>query len=277
MTKVEQAVIPVAGYGTRRLPITKAIEKCMLPIGDRPIIDYVVEDYIKAGVEHITFVVGESSDQLQTYYGHNAQLEAYLASRNKATQLEQITALANKATFDYIVQTSEMPYGTAVPVALYAARKDLGDKVLISMGDELVYNRDGSSEMQRLVDTVAQGAHTAGLLATAVSAEQLSTHGVLRLTESGQFASIVECPQPEDAPSNLINISRYLFDRKLLDRVQDVMANPPAANGEFQLIEALNLYAAGGNGIDVVEARGRYLDCGTMPSWLAANNYVLGA
>src|SRR5687767_1023195 len=100
--KIKKAIIPVAGYGTRRLPITKAVEKCMLPVGNRPIVDYVVEDCLKAGITDIIFVVSEQFEQLQNYYGNNELLEEYLKGKGKTAQLQEVRELARKAKFHYV-------------------------------------------------------------------------------------------------------------------------------------------------------------------------------
>src|ERR1043166_3800655 len=118
MKAVEQAIIPVAGFGLRRLPVTKAIEKCMLPVDDWPIVDYAVRDCLLAGASEITFVVNEQSTQLRTFYGRNLLLEKYLRARGKLEQLEQISSIGRRAIFHYVVQDQAQPYGTAVPVAL---------------------------------------------------------------------------------------------------------------------------------------------------------------
>src|SRR5688572_10023993 len=138
-----KAIIPVAGYGTRRLPITKAIEKCMLPIGNRPIVDYVAEDCLKAGITDIILVVGEQFDQMQTYFGRNELLEEYLRGKGKTKELEEIVELAQKAKVHYVVQDQHQPYGTATPVALAANFIEDGEQVLVLMGDDFIYNRDG--------------------------------------------------------------------------------------------------------------------------------------
>jgi UTP--glucose-1-phosphate uridylyltransferase len=135
MDQVKKAIILVAGYGTRRLPITKAIEKCMLPIGDRPLIDYIVEDCITAGITDIMFVVGEQSEQIRAYYGTNQLLEDYLRRIGKQEQLDLVTGIAHKANFRYVVQSSNMPYGTAVPVDLCSFWVAAGERVLVAAGD----------------------------------------------------------------------------------------------------------------------------------------------
>ena len=101
--KCTKAIIPIAGYGTRRLPITKAIEKHMLPLGNRPMVDYLVEDCIRAGITEFMFVVGEEFDQIRRYYGQNQLLEEYLENKGKTDELEEIRSLNKKARFHYVI------------------------------------------------------------------------------------------------------------------------------------------------------------------------------
>lgn len=269
-----KVIIPVAGYGTRRLPITKAIDKCMLPVGDRPIVDYVVEDCLKAGVTDVIFVVGEQFDQLQTYYGRNLLLEEYLEKKGKTKELDIIVGLAEKANFHYIVQDQHQPYGTAVPVALCADMIEDDEQVLVFMGDDFLYNSDGSSEAARLLESVKSAGATAGMLAVEIPQKDVGLYGVVR-TEGGAFKEIVEKPKPEEAPSNLINISKYLFDKELIEYSRDI-AYRHQINGERYVTEALNMYEKTGKKIVVKAVKGNYLDGGTTDGWLKANNVVLG-
>lgn len=274
--KCTKAIIPVAGYGTRRLPITKAVDKCMLPVGNRPIVDYVVEDCLKAGITDIIFVVGEQFDQLQTFYGRNLLLEEYLRGKAKTKELEQVIALAEKANFHYVVQDQHQPYGTAVPVALCADMIADDEQVLVLMGDDFIYNRDGSSEVGRLLKAADEADATAGMLAVEVPHEQVHLYGVVR-TEEGAFKEIVEKPSVEDAPSNLINISKYLFDKQMLEYAKDIAFSDDAVEGERYVTDALNRYEAAGKKIIVQPVKGLYLDGGTLEGWLHANNTVLAA
>jgi UTP--glucose-1-phosphate uridylyltransferase len=272
--KCTKAIIPVAGYGTRWLPITKAIEKCMLPVGNRPVVDYVIEDCLKAGVTDIIFVVSEQFDQMQTFYGRNALLEEYLKGKNKTKNLDEVIHLAEKAKFHYIVQDQHQPYGTAVPVALCADMIDDDEQVLVLMGDDFIYNRDGSSEVKRLLDAAEQAGTTASMIAVQVPPEDVHLYGVVR-AENGFYQEIVEKPSNEDAPSTLTNPSKYLFDKKLVAYAQEIMKEP-TEHGERYVIDALNRYVANGERIVVVPAKGEYLDCGTIGGWLHANKVVLG-
>jgi UTP--glucose-1-phosphate uridylyltransferase len=273
--KCTKAIIPVAGYGTRRLPITKAIDKCMLPVGNRPIVDYVVEDCVKAGITDIIFVVGEQFDQLQTFYGRNLLLEEYLGRKGKTKELEGIVNLAETAKFHYVVQDQHQPYGTAVPVALCADMIGRDEQVLVLMGDDFIYNRDGSSEVARLLQAAEKSGATAGMLTVEVPREEVSLYGVVRTDENGHFKEIVEKPSVQDAPSNHINISKYLFDKDLLDYAQDI-AYDRTIEGERYVTDALNRYVASGKKITVQSVQGEYLDGGSVDGWLHANNVVLG-
>ena len=276
---ITKAIVPMAGFGTRRLPITKAIEKCMLPVGNRPIVDYVVEDCIKAGITDIIFVVGQQFEQLQTYYGRNALIEEYLHAKGKQEQLNEIVGLASKANFHYVLQDQHQPYGTCVPVKLCADFVGKGEQVLVLMGDDFIYNDDGKSEAGQLIKSVDDSKATAAMLATRVPKSEVYRYGVLRTTQSDGrlfFDSVVEQPKVEDAPSDLINISKYVLDYDLLRAVQMAMERPPAANGEYQITEALNIYRQEmSKPLLVVPATGQYLDCGSVEGWLGANNVVL--
>lgn len=269
-----KAIIPVAGYGTRRLPITKAIDKCMLPVGNRPIVDYVVEDCVKAGITDIIFVVGEQFDQLQTFYGRNLLLEEYLGNKGKTKELEGIVQLAETAKFHYVVQDQHQPYGTAVPVALCADMIGRDEQVLVLMGDDFIYNRDGSSEVARLLEAAEKSGATAGMLTVEVPREDVTLYGVVRTDENGNFKEIVEKPSVQDAPSNQINISKYLFDKDLLDHAQDI-AYDRTIEGERYVTDALNRYVASGKKITTQPVKGEYLDGGSVDGWLHANNVVL--
>ncbi len=143
---VTKAIIPVAGWGTRRLPITKTIEKCMLPIGNRPLVDYVVQDCLKAGISELIFVVGEDSTQLEEYYRSNIKLNDYLRRNGKEDKLPLVAPLEG-VKLHFITQPSYGKYGTAVPIALATDYIDEGESAVVLMGDdfiqELPWNRKG--------------------------------------------------------------------------------------------------------------------------------------
>jgi UTP--glucose-1-phosphate uridylyltransferase len=267
---VTKAIIPVAGWGTRRLPITKTIEKCMLPIGNRPLVDYVVQDCLKAGITELIFVVGEDSTQLEDFYRTNIKLNDYLIRNGKQDKLEMIAPLEG-VQLHFITQSSYGKYGTAVPIALAADYINENESAVVLMGDDFIWNKDGSSEVKRLIESTTEG--ECGLLAARIAQEDVGKYGVIEADESGNYVSIVDQPTPQDAPSNLINISKYLLTKQVIDMAASL---PPAHNGEYQLPDAINKYVSEGGHVKVVAAEGEYLDGGSVESWLHANNVVVG-
>jgi UTP--glucose-1-phosphate uridylyltransferase len=276
MPNITRAIILTAGYGTRRLPITKALEKCMLPIGDRPLVDYIVEDCILAGITDFTFIVGEQSDQIRTYYGTNQLMEDYLRRLGKTKQLELVTSIARKANFHYVVQSSSMPYGTAVPLDLCSFMINPGDQILVAAGDNFLYRTDGKSDVARLIAATEAAGATAGLLGSEVAPEEVAGGTIETSPDGKYFKDILENPEPGKQSSNLLNSSRYIFDKDMFDYIRQVMANEPASNGEYQVTEALKLYANAGKPLAVEYSEGIYLDGGSTEGWLHANNVVLG-
>lgn len=268
---ISKALIPVGGWGTRRLPITKAIEKCMLPIGNRPIVDYVVQDCIAAGITDIYFVVSEGSSQLQAYYSENIPLKTYLKVNGKDALLPLVAPPEN-VTFTYIVQPSGGKYGTAVPVSLMAQYLEEGESVAVLMGDDFLHSADGSSEVERLLEATPQG--ECAMLGVEVAKEEVSRYGVLQYTEDKAFVRIVEKPHPDDAPSNLINVSKYVLNSTALREIIEYVEAGGVA-GEYYITDPINAYVKKGGMVRIVRARGQYLDGGTTEGWLRANQVVM--
>lgn len=269
---IQKALIPIAGYGSRMLPITKAIEKSMLPVGTRPVIDYAVEDVIKAGITDIYFVVGEGSRQVQDYYSENPQLQTYLETHNKTDKIPLITPPAG-VTFHYITQPSTGGYGTSIPVGLAADLIAEDESALVIMGDQFFLREDGGSNAADLIAYVKSKGAQAGLLGVPVPPEDVSKYGIIEKDNQDRFVQIVEKPAPEDAPSTLNNASFYLFDKRLFELAKTLPANP--VRGEFEITDAINAYVAEGGSIIVGEAHGEYLDAGSPDGWLRAINTVM--
>ncbi|SRR6266496_2309723 len=270
-----KAIIAVGGFGTRWLPMTKAIEKCMLPVGNRPVVDYLVEDCIKAGLTDIYFVVGEQSEQIRTFYGSNEALYRHLEQKGKQAELKELRRLSSKATFHFVVQGSQLPYGTAVPAMLCERFIKPDEQVVILMGDQFVYNTDGNSEVANLLHEVARCGATTGMSVVHVPKEEVYKYGVVEITRRDHkqfFKRLVEKPSPEDAPSTLNNLSMYVFDHELFGCLQHIKPT----NGEYYIVDALNMYVGQlKKQLPVATAKGEYLDCGTVEGWLRANQYLL--
>jgi len=272
---ITKAIIPVAGWGTRRLPITKAIEKCMLPIGNIPVIDFVVQDLLKAGVTDIYFVVSGDAKQLRDYYSRNTELEAYLERNGKTEMLPTVMPPEN-TNFHYIVQdTTNTQYGTTVPVWLCREFIEKDEQVLVIMGDQFFYRRDNGSNAADLIQLVADRGLRTGLLGVPVPESEVSKYGIIEKDTHDNYVRIVEKPRPEDAPSNLNNASFYLFDSVVFEYLERDMQAPHA--GEYMIIDPINEYVNDGNQVVVGEAKGEYLDAGSVPGWLHANQVVAGS
>lgn len=270
---VTKAIIPVAGWGTRMLPITKAIEKCMLPIGTRPVIDYVVQDVLRAGITDIYFVVGEQSSQLQSYYRSNILLNDYLKQHGKADKLPLVAPLKG-VSIHFITQPSTGGYGTSIPVGLVDEFIDEDESALVVMGDQFMYRTDEGSNAAELVELANEASVSAGLYGVPVPDEDVSKYGIIEKDADDHFMRIVEKPIRAEAPSNLNNASFYLFPKRIFELAKTLPANPK--RGEYEITDAINAYVTEGGTIVVGEAKGQYLDGGSVEGWLHANNVVLG-
>lgn len=271
MTTVTKAIIPVAGWGTRRLPITKAIDKCMLPVGNRPIVDYVVRDCIKAGITEIFFVINQGSTQLQQYYSDNQRLNQFL-EYNRKQDLMELAHPPQNVIFHYIEQDSNQKYGTAVPVALLFPHLKKGESIAFIGGDDFVYNSDGSSEIARLLAATPDGGNS--MLSATVPEDQVNRYGVIDFNEdTGLFERIVEKPPVGQAPSNQINISKFVFNYDVLQRIYNYCQIE--ISGEYFIIEPLSQYVLDKGVVNVVPAVGEYLDCGNVHGWLRANQLIV--
>lgn len=266
---ITKAIIPVAGWGTRMLPITKSIEKCMLPVGTRPVVDYIVQDIIRAGVEDIYFVVGEQSAQVQSYYRSNIQLNDYLRRTGKEYKLPLVAPLRD-VRIHFLTQPVTGGYGTSIPVGLASEFIDPGESAFVVMGDQFFWRVDGGSNAADLAELVEARGLSVGLLGNSVDEEFIPQTGIIETDQQGNFVRIIEKPKLEDAPSNLSNSSFYVLNKEIFELARTLPANPQ--RGEFELTDAINAYIAGGGIIAVGEAKGDYMECGSPSGWLRANN-----
>ncbi len=245
-----------------------------MPLLNRPIVDYIVEDCIKAGVKDIYFVVTNGSPQLRSYYEHNEALEQYLTQKGATEQLQAIKP-PEGVNFHYIEQKPpDGVYGTTVPVWACRDIVEEGESILIIMGDQCLYREDGGSDVADLVTTVETQETDAGMVAVSVREDQVQYYGIVAMNEAGHFSHIVEKPSREDAPSNLNNASIYLVPGSFWEYVLADMERPHD-NTEYYIIDVLNDFVADNHTITVYEAKGKYLDCGNLEGWVEANNYML--
>jgi len=276
MKKITKAIIPVAGWGTRRLPITKIIEKSMLPVGNRPLVDYSVQELIDAGVKDIYMVISNVEPcQVQEFYKDNLALNQYLEERGKADRLELAKTLPEGVTIHYTIQDPSGAYGTAVPVAMVVEEYNIDEPVFCFMGDDFIWNPGGESSAESLLKAI-QGEDESVILGIDHPYEALLNGGALTI-ENERLAKITEKPAPEQV-TGLASVSKYILSPSLLrEIVEYVKANNfGPEDQEYMITDPFASYIEKGGCIRVARTDGEYLDGGTVEGWLHANNVVLG-
>lgn len=274
--KITKAIVPVAGWGTRRLPITKVVEKSMLPVGNRPLVDYSVQDLIKAGVKDIYMVVSNVEPcQVRAFYKDNLALNKYLIERGKEDKLEKAKTLPDDVKIHYVSQDPSGKYGTAVPIALAVEEFKIDEPVLVFMGDDFIWNPDGESAAEALIK--ASGGEKSAILGVEISRENVEKYGVLS-EKDGNLVGVVEKPKPEEAPSNLINVSKYILTPDLLAKIVDYVNDNDFGpmDQEYMVTDPIDDYIKDGGIIKVAPTTGEYLDGGSVEGWLHANEVVCG-
>ena len=273
---ITKAIIPVAGWGTRRLPITKIIEKSMLPVGNRPLVDYSVQELIKAGVKDIYMVISNVEPcQVQEFYKDNLALNQYLIDRGKEDRLELAKTLPDDVTIHYTVQDPAGKYGTAVPIAMVVKEYRIDEPVLVFMGDDFIWNPGGESAAEALVKVTKNGG--SAILGVEIPKEKVSKYGVLSI-EDGKLVDVVEKPEVEEAPSNMINVSKYVMEPELLQRIVEYVDKNDFGpkDQEYMVTDPIDEYIKAGGTMYVAPTSGEYLDGGSVEGWLHANNVVCG-
>ncbi len=233
---VTKAVIPAAGLGTRFLPFTKAVPKEMLPIVDRPAIDYVVQEAVEAGIEDILIVTSRNKSAIEDHFDRSPELEAHLLAKDKTEEAEQIKAIAQRARISYVRQGQALGLGHAISLA----RHFVGVDPFMVMSPDNVFHP--TSSVVSTMIALYQRHRCAVIGLEQVPLEQISHYGSVEVepVEDKLFAlrQVVEKPSPRDAPSNLAVMGRYLFTPAVFDQIE---ATEPGLGGEYQIADAMNL------------------------------------
>ena len=275
---ITKAIIPVAGWGTRRLPITKIIEKSMLPVGNRPLVDYSVQELIQAGVTDIYMVVSNVDPcQVREFYKDNVALNDYLIDRGKEDRLALAKTLPDHVQIHYVTQDPSGKYGTAVPISLVVEEFNLNEPVFVFMGDDFIWNPGGPSAAQSLLSSL-QSETDSAILGVEIPREKVSDYGVLEATD-GRLAGVVEKPSPESAPSNLINVSKYIMSADLLQEIVKYVHEHDFGpqDQEYLVTDPIDTYIEKQGIMRVAPTAGEFLDGGSLDGWLHANNVVCGS
>lgn len=235
--KVRKAIIPAAGLGTRFLPATKAQPKEMLPIVDKPTIQYIVEEAIASGIEDIIIVSGRSKRAIEDHFDKSYELEETLLKKNKLELLEQVQAISNMANIHYIRQKEALGLGHAIA----CAKSFIGNEPFaVLLGDDLVQSEKPC--LKQLIE-VFDRYHSSLVGVQPVADEDVSKYGII--APNGEeiapgvisVQSLIEKPKKEDAPSNYAIMGRYILRPEIFDILETL---PPGEGGEIQLTDAIN-------------------------------------
>lgn len=266
MSPIKKIVIPVAGYGTRFLPATKAMPKEMLPIIDKPTIQYVVEEAVASGITDIILVTGSAKRAVEDHFDYNYELQNWLKKQGKEELREQMKHIADMANFTYIRQKG--PYGNGTPVL--NVKHIIGDEPFaVVWGDEFF-----SSKVPRLKQLIDTYEKYPGIILTGVTRpkKELGRWGVVDTTaqmekDVWQVNRIVEKPEPKEAPSNIVAMGGYILPPEIFEALEETKLGK---GGELWLTDAISKVAKT-QSMYVKIIDGTYRDTGTKEEWLKTN------
>ncbi|MCG3872410.1 UTP--glucose-1-phosphate uridylyltransferase [Psychrobacter sp. Ps7] len=284
MKKITHAVIPVAGFGTRMLPLSKSVPKELLPLGNRPAIHYVVEEAIAAGIKHIVLVGHAQKSAIENYFDINAELDNQLRQKGKDELADSLNWLPDDVTVSMIRQGKALGLGHAV----LAARPIIGEHDFAVLLPDVVldpFTGDMAADnLAFMIDAFAEDNHSQ-ILVDKVADEDVHKYGIAKLHEafseesredgeadsnaSFKVAGFVEKPNLADAPSKLAVVGRYVFSNHIFDYLANTKAS---VGGEIQLTDAIDALISE-YGVNVTTMRGDSYDAGDMRSYMQAFIY----
>jgi len=267
MKRIRKVVIPVAGWGTRSLPASKNIPKEMLPIYNKPVIQYVVEEAIQAGIEDVVFVTNRDKSVIEDHFDYNLQLEGVLERAGKLEKLEQVRQVAEMVNIISIRQKKQLGLGHAV---LCAKEVISNEPFAVMVGDDLMFG--GVPGVRQLIDVaMAENMPVIGVME--VPQDKVNKYGIIDGEEvaPGVFRinDMVEKPTKEKAPSRLAIVGRYVLTPDIFEYLQQVK---PGHGGEIQLTDAMQQLAKT-KGMMAVKIAGQRFDAGDWAEYLTANIY----
>ncbi|MBI2640433.1 MAG: UTP--glucose-1-phosphate uridylyltransferase GalU [Candidatus Sungbacteria bacterium] len=265
MNKVKKVIIPVGGFGTRFLPATKAQPKEMLPIVDKPVIQYVVEEAVKSGIKEVVLVTGKGKRAIEDHFDHAAELEAYLESRGKSELARDVRNISSMAFFSFVRQKEPKGIGDAI----LQARPLVGNEpVALTPGDDIF---DANPPALKQLIRVYEKYKAPVVALRRVPREEIHKYGIIAGKKIGprtwRVTGSVEKPKPEKAPSDMMIVAKYILVPKFFEYLAKVK---PADNGEIYPNLAIEKYVKGGGRFYGYEIKGDYYDCGDKLGYMKA-------
>jgi UTP--glucose-1-phosphate uridylyltransferase len=266
---IKKCLFPVAGYGTRFLPATKAMPKEMLPVVNKPLVHYGVEEALDAGLFEIGFVTGRNKRAINDYFDTNYELENEISGSGKEALLSDIRNVIQKGTFSTTRQSEMLGLGHAI----LTGETLIGDEPFgVVLADDLCFGADDQGVLSQMVSLYQQFRCTIVAIQE-VPDDQVEKFGVIAgdpiRDDLFRVTDMVEKPKKEDAPSNLAIIGRYILTPDIFNLIRKT---PPGKNGEVQITDALLAQAKEGC-VMAYKFKGRRFDCGSISGFISATNY----
>ena len=267
---IKKCLFPVAGYGTRFLPATKSMPKEMLPIVNKPLVQYGVEEAIEAGMTTCAFVTGRGKRAIADHFDISYELEHQISGTGKEAYLQSIRGVLDKGVFTTVRQREMKGLGHAI----LTGRSLVGNEPFgVVLSDDLCLNSEGVGVLAQMAELYNQ--FRCSIVAIQeVPMEEVNKYGVIagESLKDGIYRvdAMVEKPDPADAPSNLAIIGRYILTPDIFEILEET---PPGANGEIQITDALQTQAKRGC-VMAYKFQGRRFDCGSVPGFVEATNHV---
>ena len=264
--KIKKAVFPVAGFGTRFLPATKAMPKELLPIVDKPMIQYAVEEAIVAGIDTLIFVTGRNKRAIEDHFDANYELESMLRAKGKDAQADMVrNIIPSGVECIFVRQAEQLGLGHAV---LCAERAIAGDPFAVLLADDFLTDYEPGVTADLVQAFASSGKSQLSVIE--VDGPDISKYGVVVPNGSGAgISGLIEKPDASDAPSNLASIGRNVLTPDIFDTLRGLSAG---SGGEIQLADAINMHAQRGE-VEAFRLNGKRFDCGSMDGFMAACYY----
>ncbi len=275
MKKITKAILPVAGFGTRFLPATKAQPKEMLPIFDTPAIQHIVEEAVAAGIEDIIIVTGRGKRAIEDHFDANFELEAALEAKGKLDKLELVHEISNLANFIYVRQPKPLGDGHALLCAASLIEPD--ESVVVLFGDDIVDNHAGPNAVQQLLQVHDETGGKSVIMLEEVAEDMVDQYGIVdydaKGVHHGQIKSFVEKPSPGEAPSNLGVVGKYIITPEMWGYLKNTK---PGKDGEIRLGNAFTDCLEAGGEVYGRVLSGERFDTGDKLGFLRATlHYAL--
>ena len=262
--EIKKAIIPAAGYGTRFLPFTKAMPKEMLPLIDKPVIQYIIEEMVRSGISNIALITGWNKRAIEDHFDYNFELEYRLQEAGKIESYKTIRQIADLATFFYIRQKEPRGNGHAV---LCARNFINNEPFVVSWGDDLIIGHKKPYFLQMIAMYQKYRAPILSVMKT--DTQGLSRYGIIKAkslsAKTYQVLGVVEKPGPQKAPSNLAHVGGFVLTPKIFDALDKTK---PGKNGEIWLQDAINILIKQKERIYAYEYEGERYDIGEKRGYL---------